>query len=208
MPVNKFLLHTIEGTGTNGDYEAGTRVLDQAGYWPHFILALDRSGNMRIGQYLPLSITGRALVSPANQLGCIQVEIGALAGNPFTESGYQHHAIFTEAVGELFAAVRGYFPAVLNHVDPRVRFAGAGSYGKNAPQRLSQADFIAVSGLVGHQHAPNNDHWDPGQINPTKLFNGGAPVNPTPPPPVRNDVCVEGVVILFVLRYVITFLAA
>lgn len=151
VPVNKFLLHTIEGTGTNGDYEAGTSVLDREGYWPHFILALDRAGNMRIGQYLPLSITARALVSPANQLGCIQVEIGALAGNPFTEAGYQHHTVFTEAVGALFAAVRGYFPAVQNHVDSRVQFRGGGSYGLNAPQRLSQADFISVSGLVGHQ---------------------------------------------------------
>lgn len=141
---------------------------------------------MRIGQYLPLSITARALVSPANSLGCIQVEIGALADNPFTEDGYQQHAIFTEAVAALFAAVRGYYPAVLNRVDSRVRFAGSGSYGKNASQRLSQADFISVSGLVGHQHAPNNDHWDPGAINATKLLNGGAPITPTSPsPPVK-----------------------
>lgn len=37
VPVNKFLLHTIEGSAKNGDYEAGTNALDQEGYWPHFV---------------------------------------------------------------------------------------------------------------------------------------------------------------------------
>lgn len=39
------------------------------------------------------------------------------------------------------------------------------SYGAKAPQRLTGAQWLAVGGIVGHQHVPENLHGDPGDIS-------------------------------------------
>jgi len=162
--VNKFLVHTIEGSWpSNGDWEGGTTTLDQHGYWPHFIVAKDKSGKLRIGQYLPLDQGGRAL-STGNQDGVIQVEVGGKADRPFTSADGD----LTAAVKALYAAVRGAIPTI--PAAANVKFYGSSAYGKNAPQRIPQAQFKSLSGICGHQHVYNNDHWDPGQINPNALF--------------------------------------
>jgi len=163
--VTKFLLHTIDGIyPRNGDWEIGTNTLDQHGYWPHFIVAKDKSGKMRIGQYLPLDQGGRALVT-GNQDGVIQVEIGGNADRPFTND-----AELTTAVKTLYRALRAAVPTIPNSIDNRVKFRGEDAYGVKAPQRLSKDIFRAINGLCGHQHVYSNDHWDPGQINPNVLL--------------------------------------
>lgn len=39
------------------------------------------------------------------------------------------------------------------------------SYGLRASQRLSPGQWLEVDGIVGHQHVPENDHGDPGDIS-------------------------------------------
>jgi len=171
--VDKFLLHTIEGTWPrNGDWESGNNALDRARAWPHFIVAKDRSGRIRIGQFIPLNVRGRALRGAANGDGVIQIEIGAKAAKPFTE----HDAAITAAVRELFHTVADTLGTIPKSVDPSIRWCGdsscpcTGAATSRARQRLSPARFKAVKGLIGHQHAYRNDHWDPGCINPSKLL--------------------------------------
>jgi hypothetical protein len=50
----------------------------------------------------------RSLSSSAagNTQGCIQVEIGGLAANPFTGTGFKYHTEITSAVKALFAGSR------------------------------------------------------------------------------------------------------
>jgi hypothetical protein len=43
------------------------------------------------------------------------------------------------------------------------------SYG-DAPQRLSPAAWDAYSGVLGHQHAPDNSHGDPGAIDINRIL--------------------------------------
>lgn len=165
QPADKFVLHTIEGRWPQtGDWEVGTQVLDGSTYWPHFIVARDYSGRVRIGQYLPLDVGGYALET-GNADGAIQVEIGAKAERPFTSND----AEITAAVRALFQAVRAA-TGMPNQVDSRVRFTQSGAWGYNAPQRLSAATYRSVKGLVGHQHVYGNSHWDPGAINPNALL--------------------------------------
>jgi hypothetical protein len=38
-------------------------------------------------------------------------------------------------------------------------------YGKSSPYRMSFAQWNACRGVVGHQHVPENDHGDPGDIS-------------------------------------------
>ena len=44
------------------------------------------------------------------------------------------------------------------------------SYGRRARQRLTVAEFDAYRGHLGHQHAPGNDHGDPGSIDMARLL--------------------------------------
>src|SRR5699024_4551413 len=39
-----------------------------------------------------------------------------------------------------------------------------GSYGEMASQRLSDSEWEEYTGWLGHQHAPENDHGDPGDL--------------------------------------------
>lgn len=39
------------------------------------------------------------------------------------------------------------------------------SYGEQAAQRLSSTEFDAYAGILGHQHAPENSHGDPGDLS-------------------------------------------
>jgi len=163
--LNKFLLHTIEGSWPkNGDWEGGTATLDQHGYWPHFIVARDKTGTLRIGQYLPMNNWARALET-GNADGVVQVEIGAKAASPFTEND----ADITAAVKILYHAVSAATGIPIK-VDPRVKFTGVGGAGKNAAQRLSKSVFLEVEGLCGHSTVYDNSHWDPGAITPSKLL--------------------------------------
>jgi hypothetical protein len=39
-----------------------------------------------------------------------------------------------------------------------------GAFGLHAPQRFSGDEWLAFSGICGHQHVPENIHWDPGLL--------------------------------------------
>ena len=45
------------------------------------------------------------------------------------------------------------------------------SYGFDAPQRLSFAQWNSARGICGHQHAPENDHGDPGAFPIARFIN-------------------------------------
>lgn len=48
-------------------------------------------------------------------------------------------------------------------------FAGDDAYGTNGVARLSWEEWRATTGIVGHQHAPWNSHWDPGKVPVEKM---------------------------------------
>lgn len=95
---NKFLVHTIEGLWpSHGDFEVGRNTLNANGFFPHFIVARDKAGVMRIGQFISTQVQGRACKAPGNT-GTIQVEVGGQAVSPFTASDTS----LAEAVRQLF----------------------------------------------------------------------------------------------------------
>ena len=48
-----------------------------------------------------------------------------------------------------------------------------GSYGVNAAQRFTNVQWENFTGVCGHQHVPENDHGDPGDLPIDRLFTGG-----------------------------------
>ncbi|NIS66407.1 MAG: hypothetical protein GTO05_14860, partial [Gemmatimonadales bacterium] len=44
-------------------------------------------------------------------------------------------------------------------------WSSSGSAGVGAKQRMSDQQWEAFNGICGHEHVPNNTHWDPGAFD-------------------------------------------
>jgi len=40
----------------------------------------------------------------------------------------------------------------------------------DAPQRMTAVEWAYFDGICGHQHVPENDHWDPGRLREDRVF--------------------------------------
>ena len=65
-------------------------------------------------------------------------------------------------------------------------FYGNGAYGLNGIARITNAQWLQVAGWVGHQHVPENLHWDPGALQVFRLH--ATPGNGVIMPSVPNEV--------------------
>lgn len=154
--VDKFLIHTTEG----GSIEGAISAYRANNSWPH--LTVDcRFGRpyVRCG-HLDLNVPARALRNESggvqtNRDGVIQIEVVGTATRP----GDIDWAWFGENVLGPIAGLKGI---PLESTVPWVPYPA--SYGVNAAQRLSPAGWTAYRGVLGHQHAPENSHGDPGAI--------------------------------------------
>jgi hypothetical protein len=165
--------HTTESGAGNAAFDAVGRYLSTASYEPHILY--DPTTD-RIGQYGPLNQSARALkndgATRTNRTGlvCIQIEVLARAGTPFT--GYWKPGPNFRA---LMAAIRSWG---VPDVFPMGSLAT--KYGDPAASR-SRDVWTNKGGHYGHCNVPGNDHWDPGAISKTALF-AAAPVAPKPAP--------------------------
>jgi hypothetical protein len=51
------------------------------------------------------------------------------------------------------------------HAHPRFVGEAERPAGEGAAQRMSPAQWDAFNGVCGHQHVPENEHWDPGGLH-------------------------------------------
>lgn len=138
------LWHTTEGTG----------LPTYNGSNPHFTID-PRAGDL----YQHQSVAGgaRALKNlpggvETNALGAIQVEIIGSAASM--------HAIDEEAIGHLAELARWIEEHCGVARESNVQFVPNAS----GSSRLSGAEWTNAKGHLGHQHVPENDHWDPGGL--------------------------------------------
>ncbi|MDQ3480912.1 MAG: peptidoglycan-binding protein, partial [Actinomycetota bacterium] len=57
-------------------------------------------------------------------------------------------------------------------------FHGPGKFtlaSESSPIRLAGADWLRFGGVLGHQHVPENSHWDPGGIDLAAIVGGTKP---------------------------------
>lgn len=91
-----------------------------------------------------------------NSMGAIQIEI----------IGYA--ATIKDLDGDDLAYLIGFIRFILAQTGIQatctVLFGGNETAGVNGKYRMSAAAWTAYRGILGHQHVPNNDHWDPGDI--------------------------------------------
>ena len=149
---NKILLHTTEGT-TNGydAYPAGNK------YPAHFIIDLKKKEG-----YQNFSIEQPALaIKDYDAAGPIQIEIVGFS-DP-TSSGYTSEYDVNNFSEEDWDYLATLLQAISEQTE--IPLTSKVTWGGHSP-RLNTEDFIKYEGILGHMHAPANDHNDPGNIWP------------------------------------------
>lgn len=171
----KLLLHTTEGSSIEGAIAA----YRAANSWPHTTVDYMFGHPYRICRHLDYDLSGRALRNEAggvqtNTAGVIQIEVVGAASRPH-EIDWVTFA--REVVGPL---CRAHTIPVVSTL-PWVPYPA--SYGKGAAQRLGGEAWLAYRGILGHQHAPENSHGDPGAIPIADVLRAAT----LQPPTVRKD---------------------
>lgn len=147
--------------------------------WPH---ATIHAG--RIYQHIPIDRAARALKNApggveTNRARAVQVEVAWKAGEIAWLPDDQRAALadwlrwVTEQTG-------------CPLVGPRFVGADERPAGVRAAQRMSSAAWTAFAGVCGHQHVPENDHWDPGALDLARLV--GTPQPSPQSHPEEDDV--------------------
>ena len=151
----KFVIHTTESTS----YPKSRDTYYGHQSWPHFTIH-----NGLIYQHIPIGRAARALKNTAggvetNADRAVQVEVAWKA-----EQAEQMPEKLLDAIRRLglwVSAETGMpWQATVRFVGPEER-----PYGVNAKQRMSHRTWDNYEGVCGHQHVPENDHWDPGHID-------------------------------------------
>lgn len=181
------LLHSTE-TGTWPGYGAGSSA-------PHLTVRFDpKARTISARQHFSTTRPSRALVNKAggvqtNNSRVFQIELIGSCDLAFAKKhGYLYlpdvleEAWARDALAAVLAAVSESLGIPLS--SSVVWAAYPGSYGEKASQRLAGAQWEAYSGWLGHQHAPENDHGDPGDIPVAEILAaaGGDPTASLVPP--------------------------
>lgn len=184
----KGLLHSTE-TGTWPGYGGGSSA-------PHLTIRFHPdSETIEVRQHFSTTRPSRALVNKAggvqtNNQRVFQAELVGSCDRAFaTKHSYPYLPdLLTEpwargALAAVLAAVSASLGIPLTTSVEWERYPG--SYGEHAPQRLTGQAWTDYEGWLGHQHAPENDHGDPGDIPVAAILaaDGGAPSPAVTPPP-------------------------
>lgn len=185
----KGLLHTTEGktySSAKGAYVANNS-------WPHFTVTYETSV-FRAYQHNPINLASRALKNlsggvETNRDRIIQIEIVGTADTAKEATwGVQYVENFPKPYLDGIGRLMRWCEAQL--LIPRICtlefLPYPASYGANGV-RLSGPAFDAYTGWLGHMHAAENDHGDPGLIDIVYLLNVGVTPVPTPPLPLEGE---------------------
>lgn len=172
--AKKGVIHTTEGSTAAGAFNA----YRNHNSWPHFTIG----PNGKVYQHLSIGVAARTLENrtggvETNRGGAIQFEVVGFAKNTNWPTA---QVIAVKALMrwiEENAGIKPYGPV----------FGGGGEYGYFNPLQFSPSQWIQFNGWCGHQHVPENAHWDPGAIN-LNVFLEPVPPAPIPQPPVSVDI--------------------
>lgn len=174
--AKKGVLHTTEGGSAAGAISA----YRNANSWPHF--TVETGGT--VYQHIPISLAARALQNlsggvETNRGGAIQIEVVGYASKPLWPTSQINAMRSLMRWIEAQTGIKQYGPT----------FGGSSQAGYNNSLQFSNSYWTNFNGWCGHQHVPENDHWDPGAINLNNLFSTVVPI-PTPDP-VPTPIIIE-----------------
>ena len=172
---SRIVIHTTETARLPGYHEGS--------YAPHFTIGVgdpgslpkEKPGNVRIWQHISLDRTAFALkhnpgTVETNHMGahCVQIECITYIGDQDTAGIVGNKGKFPKALSKALAGLVKEITAVLGDIDINIypeKWSASGSYGEKASQRLSERQWENFNGICGHEHVPNNKHWDPGAFD-------------------------------------------
>lgn len=159
--VDKIIIHTTEGGSWPG-YGGG-------GSAPHF--TVHRDGTIR--QHIDTAYSSKALENDrggveTNNDGCIQIEFIGSCDRSYAR---KHGLFFVEeatdrdfaGLAKVLAWIHETHGVVLSTRD--LKWSDTNAAYESAPQRMSFAQWRKFTGVAGHQHVPENAHWDPGRMD-------------------------------------------
>lgn len=166
-PTWKLLLHTTEGSS----YPGARSSYVKNKFAPHVTCGADSNGAFLVMQHLPLSSRATTLSDDSggirpNRDYVIQVEIIG-----FCDPRWKNHELYIHNWSKTYAEHVAYVLKVLLKARPIPKRSTVTwveypkSYGERASQRLAPTAFDLYAGILGHQHAPENDHGDPGNLS-------------------------------------------
>ncbi|NAZ88536.1 hypothetical protein GTR00_20940, partial [Kineococcus sp. T90] len=113
-------------------------------------------------QTVPLDRSAYALARPGalhtNRLHAVQVELWGFAA----KTGETPPEVLEWLARRVLAPVARLVPLDLREVRPT---AGVTAYGVRSATRMSPREWEGFGGVCGHQHVPDNSHWDPGRLD-------------------------------------------
>ena len=129
---------------------------------PHFTMVMDASDGVKVYQHFPITVAARALENhpggvETNRRCAIQIEIAWTAAEieklPFA----------------MVQALWDWMRWVEDQTDVKRwinrDFLGQEARGYKSPSRMSDSEWNDFNGWCGHQHVPENFHWDPGRLD-------------------------------------------
>ena len=153
----RFVFHTIEGEPSAAEF----RTLAATHTNPPHLWAMP-SADLLL-QSIPLDRSAYALARPGsiqtNRLHAVQVECWGYAA----KMGSAGADTIAWLADRLLAPVAGMVPINLDRVSPTG--PGEPCFGKNSPCRMTAEEWQAFDGVTGHRNVPDNEHWDPGQLD-------------------------------------------
>lgn len=167
------VLHTTEGGIAHGAFAA----YRSANSWPHFTVAMDGT----VYQHLAIDRAARSLQNlsggvETNRAGAIQIEVCGKAAQTNWPLAQVQAMILLMRWIEAQTGIRPIAPA----------FGGNAEYGQRNPLEFTHEQWRTFNGWCGHQHVPENSHWDPGAIAIANLLPTEVPMPETPAAPPPN----------------------
>lgn len=176
---NIVLIHTTEGMGWPG-YGGGSSA-------PHATVKPIPGKGIEVREHIPFGQFAKALVNASggvqtNTSGVLQFELMGTCDERSKGSMYY----WPDADDAVMEALADYLrPIMATYNIPHscnVTFKSynkgqaPSSYGRSNGVRMSYDKWNSYKGICGHQHAPENDHGDPGDFDVDRLikFLGGA----------------------------------
>lgn len=153
----KGVLHTTEGSTASGAISA----YKKNNSWSHF--TVDKDG--KVFQHIPLDKSARSLENHSggvetNRGKAIQIEVvGKAAEVNWPQAQVDAMRSLMRWI-ESQTGIKPYGPV----------FGSGEQYGFFNPLEFSGSYWTTFNGWCGHQHVPENKHWDPGAINLNNLL--------------------------------------
>lgn len=171
-----WLIHTTEGMGWPG-YNGG-------GSAPHDTIRPIPGKGIEVRRHIPYGLFAKALMNTSipgetNRRGVIQTELIGTCDPK--HKGDRNWYYWPDADDVVLQALADYMRPVLKQYAIPLQapkfLPYPSSYGNRQGQRMSPRQFASFQGICGHQHAPENDHGDPGAFQIAKLIKmlGGDP---------------------------------